>query len=56
MESVVNRQILFEHFAGKSSPLQKQSIEEWLKKRKTKNCSIYGCWSGKLNTLNIIHL
>lgn len=32
MESVVNRQILFEHFAGKSSPLQKQSIEEWLKK------------------------
>jgi predicted AlkP superfamily pyrophosphatase or phosphodiesterase len=34
MESVVNRQILFEHFAGKSSPLQKQSIEEWLKKPK----------------------
>ncbi|MGX7689659.1 FecR family protein [Flectobacillus roseus] len=42
MESVVNRQILFEHFAGKSSPLQKQSIEEWLKK--PKNQELFYLW------------
>jgi ferric-dicitrate binding protein FerR (iron transport regulator) len=42
MESVVNRQILFEHFAGKSSPLQKQSIEEWLKK--PQNQELFYLW------------
>lgn len=42
MESVVNRHILFEHFAGKSSPLQKQHIEEWLKK--TQNQELFYLW------------
>jgi hypothetical protein len=56
MESVVNRQILFEHFAGKVRLCKNNPLKNGSKNRKTKNCSIYGCWSGKLNTLNITHL
>jgi transmembrane sensor len=34
MKTMVNKQLLFEHFANKTMPLQKRQIEEWLQKEK----------------------
>ncbi|MFT4031769.1 MAG: FecR domain-containing protein [Siphonobacter sp.] len=31
MEQPINKQIVFEHFAGRTSPLQRRLLEEWLK-------------------------
>ena len=31
MHTTVNKELLFNHFARKTSPLQRQLIEEWLK-------------------------
>lgn len=36
MKPSVNKNMLFDHFAGKSTPLQKRLIEEWLQKPENK--------------------
>jgi ferric-dicitrate binding protein FerR (iron transport regulator) len=50
MENMINKHILFENFSGRSTPIQKKSIEEWL--QAPGNTELYYEWLDEWEKVN----